>query len=242
MPIYTDESISTTDNHNLNVAEKIDVLFKNYLGFTSTDETKPYYDEAETYNNYVIGDEIFVDVIPSNPTFINRGIYNRDGSANFTIYSKEHKNVKFENLMDNIDICNSFTINSVQKHHDSTGQDIALKFTRLKLTRLSALNTRSETVAAFNAVYNDASGNKINLLEDTIQSNYNKTSNSAPYQWSIVYKNGTSLVDVSPAQGSYIFDVKSGIVTFFDWDNNAFSNDMKYNGCLLYTSPSPRDS
>ena len=225
--------MSISNDNILDINEKVNVLFNNYLGFTSTDETKPYYDEQETYNNYVIGDEILVDVIPSNPIFINRGVFNLDGSANFNIYSKEHKNIKFENLITDISSENpNFTNNSVQKHHDSTGQDIALKFTRLKLTRLSGLNTRSETVAAFNAVYNDASGNKINLLEDTIQFNYNKTSNSAPYQWSILYKNGSSLVDVSPAQGSYIFDVKSGIITFFDWHDSAFSSDMKYNGSI----------
>lgn len=221
-------------NHNiLDINEKVNVLFNNYLGFTSTDETKPYYDEGETYNNYVIGDEILVDVIPSNPIFINRGVFNLDGSANFNIYCKEYKNIKFENLITDISSENPhFTNNSVQKHHDSTGQDIALKFTRLKLKRLSGLNSLNETVAGFNAVYNDPSGNKINLLEDTIQFNYNKTTSSAPYQWSIEYKNGSSFIDVSPTQGSNIFDVKSGIVTFFDWHSDAFNSDMNYNGSL----------
>ena len=55
--------------NNLDVAEQVNVLFKSSMGFPSTLETKPWYDETSVkYNNYVNGEDIFVEEIPDNPT------------------------------------------------------------------------------------------------------------------------------------------------------------------------------
>ena len=55
--------------NNLDVAEQVNVLFKSSMGFPSTLETKPWYDETSVkYNNYVNGEDIFVEEIPDNPS------------------------------------------------------------------------------------------------------------------------------------------------------------------------------
>jgi hypothetical protein len=58
------------EDSNLNVAEQVNVLFKSSLGFPSTKESTPWFQETSVkYNNYVNGEEILLDEIPSNPSF-----------------------------------------------------------------------------------------------------------------------------------------------------------------------------
>ena len=58
------------EDSNLNVAEQVNVLFKSSLGFPSTKESTPWFQETSVkYNNYVNGEEILLDEIPSDPTF-----------------------------------------------------------------------------------------------------------------------------------------------------------------------------
>ena len=58
------------EDSNLNVTEKVNVLFKSSLGFPSTKESMPWFQETSVkYNNYVNGEEILLDEIPSDPNF-----------------------------------------------------------------------------------------------------------------------------------------------------------------------------
>ena len=58
------------EDANLNVAEQVNVLFKSSLGFPSTKETTPWFQETSVkYNNYINGDEILLDEIPDTPTY-----------------------------------------------------------------------------------------------------------------------------------------------------------------------------
>ena len=237
--------MSLSNNNILDLNEKINLLFNNYLGFTSTDETKPYYDETETYNNYVIGDDIFIDNIPKSPLFVNNGVFNDTCANEFIIYSKSIKDISFSTIIYDISINHNksydiFTNDSVQKFNNSDGMPVVLKFNRLKLTRLKGLNDENMLVSSFNALYNTTDINYtdnsyINLLEDTIQFNYHKTNTLAPYQWYIEYYNGSKYVNVSSTEGSNIFDIKSGIVTFYDWNTSAFSSDMHRNNTIDLT-------
>ena len=58
------------ENSDLNVAEQVNVLFKSAMGFPSTKESTPWFQEtAVKYNNYLNGEELLLDTIPSNPTW-----------------------------------------------------------------------------------------------------------------------------------------------------------------------------
>ena len=62
---------SINDNtQNLDLYEKVNFLFKNYLGFPNTDKTKPFFLEVGVKaNNYLYGSELFLDEIPLSPNF-----------------------------------------------------------------------------------------------------------------------------------------------------------------------------
>ena len=58
------------EDSNFNVAEQVNILFKSAMGFPSTLESKPWFQEtAIKYNNYINGENIFLDEIPSSPNF-----------------------------------------------------------------------------------------------------------------------------------------------------------------------------
>ena len=62
--------MSLGNDPNFDVDEKVNVLFKDSMGFPTTQEAKPWFQEtAIKYNNYTVGERIFLDEIPSNPTF-----------------------------------------------------------------------------------------------------------------------------------------------------------------------------
>ena len=61
-----------SDTANFDVVEKVNILFKSSMGFPSTKETTPWFQETSIiYNNYVFGEDIFIDEIPNNPVFNN---------------------------------------------------------------------------------------------------------------------------------------------------------------------------
>lgn len=59
--------MTSIDNNteNLDLYEKVNFLFKNYLGFPNTDKTKPFFLEVGVKaNNYLYGSEIFWMMYP----------------------------------------------------------------------------------------------------------------------------------------------------------------------------------
>jgi hypothetical protein len=64
--------MTSIDNNtnNLDLYEKVNFLFKNYLGFPNTDKTKPFFQEVGVKaNNYLYGSELFLDDVPISPNF-----------------------------------------------------------------------------------------------------------------------------------------------------------------------------
>ena len=60
----------SNDTENLDLYEKVNFLFKNYLGFPNTDKTKPFFQEVGVNaNNYLYGSELFLDDVPVSPNF-----------------------------------------------------------------------------------------------------------------------------------------------------------------------------
>ena len=99
------------NTENLDLYEKVNFLFKNYLGFPNTDKTKPFFQEVGVKaNNYLYGSELFLDDIPISPNF------NTTNTANTLNISSP--------------------VTSIQT--DSTG--VIRKFTKLKLQKISGTN------------------------------------------------------------------------------------------------------
>ena len=105
-----------TNTPNLDLYEKVNFLFKNYLGFPNTDKTKPFFLEVGVKaNNYIYGSELFLDDIPISPNF------------NIT------------NTADSLDININRYINGVSKiESDST--KVIMKFTKIKLQKIPGTN------------------------------------------------------------------------------------------------------
>ena len=62
----------TTSDNELDVGEQVNVLYKKDLGFPSTNETLPWFNETEMkYNTYIVGEDILLDEIPKDPQFVN---------------------------------------------------------------------------------------------------------------------------------------------------------------------------
>jgi hypothetical protein len=58
----------------MSVLNTADVLFKDYLNVPSNIPIGQWFDENDAYNQYVIGDSIFVDTVPKVPTFSTSNI------------------------------------------------------------------------------------------------------------------------------------------------------------------------
>ena len=55
------------DNNYLDTKEITDMLFKNNMGFPSTSENLPWFQETNMkYNNYIDGSEILIEEMPSS--------------------------------------------------------------------------------------------------------------------------------------------------------------------------------
>ena len=62
--------MSSENTDNLDLYEKVEFLFKNYLGFPNTDKTKPFFQETSiTASNYFFGNNVLLDPLPSTPNW-----------------------------------------------------------------------------------------------------------------------------------------------------------------------------
>ena len=181
--------------------EKVNILFKEYLGFTSTNKVSPYYNENNIpYNNNIHQEYVFLDNIPSIPQFDISGIRTAEEigliSGDFHNYDAS-----------DINICSIAD--------DTTGT--IRRFKNLKLIDIS--NTNSSSFTKF-----DISGDVV--LKDSIQFNKNQYFDNSgtlikPYFYSLkntTNPNGNYDSDINPSANgiNWMFDVKSGIVFFVD--------------------------
>ena len=105
-----------SNTENLDLYEKVNFLFKNYLGFPNTDKTKAFFEEVGVNaNNYLYGSELFLDTVPIEPLF----------NINNTATSL---NIPSNRYIDGI----------TQISTDSTG--VIRKFTKIKLQKIQGTN------------------------------------------------------------------------------------------------------
>ena len=205
-----------TDTNFFDNPEKVDILLKQAFGFPSTSENKQWYEEtAVNYNNYLNGEDLFLDVIPQIPDFDNSGIVrsaNEFGLQTSTFLSYNN-NVNSKSLCSIVD--------------DSTGT--VRRFQNVILEQCPQLG--SDAGASWFKL--DNSNN--NILKDAFQFNYKQYSINGityqPYLYSLYTQNSfnSSSPNLPFGQkgGNWFFDIKSGILFFSDFIN--FSNGVQTN-------------
>ena len=178
---------------NLDDYEKINFLFKNYLGFPNTDKVKPYYLENNVKaNNYSFGEELFLDVIPKTPNFNNTNNIKKAEDVSLT----SNKFYNYTEQPSNIAICSIV--------EDISG--IIRRYTKLKLTKIVGTNRGYYCLDSTN----------INVLKDALQFSKNiQDDGTRPYLYK-VYDESDKEIPPDSNGGNWIFDVKNGVLNFPD--------------------------
>jgi hypothetical protein len=174
---------------NLDDFEKINFLFKNYLGFPNTDKTKPFFLEtAVKANNYLFGGEIFLDTIPLTPDFDINGSQNTANSLNI----------------------DSSKLDTSESTIYTDNTSIIRRFTKIKLEKISGTQRGYYCLDQNgNNILKDALQFNVNKADDGTQ----------PYLYKLYTNSGVnSNEQILPnaAGGNWIFDVKNGVVNFPD--------------------------
>jgi hypothetical protein len=204
-----------SDTNAFDIAEKTDVLLKTAFGFPSTDETKAWYEEtAIPFNNYVPGEDILIDEIPSIPDFDTNGTVKTATDIGLT-------SSDFSNYSD------SGSKSSCSIVDDSTG--VVRRFQHIILDEVPQLSDVGLSWYKLNSAGS-------NVIKDAFQFNYKQyTSNGNlinPYQYVVNTENTvskTSKLPTGSAGGNWFIDIKSGVLFFPDFGNLASSsnNDFK---------------
>ena len=203
-----------TDTTYLDTSEKVDILLKRAFGFPSTSEKKPWYEEtAVSYNNYLTGEDLFIDNISFTPDFDNSGIVrsaNEIGlqTSNFVSYSDNSNNKLLCSIVD-----------------DSTGT--IRRYKNIILEEAPELGSDSGS-----SWFRKNNSNN-NILSDAFQFNYKQyilnDNIYQPYLYTLYTENSisTSEPDLPFGQkgGNWFFDTKSGLIFFSDFIN--FSNGVQ---------------
>ena len=205
-----------TDTNFFDNPEKVDILLKQAFGFPSTSENKQWYEEtAVNYNNYLNGEDLFLDIIPQIPDFDSSGIVrtaNELGLQNstFIAYSDNSNNKSLCSIVD-----------------DSTGT--VRRFQNVILEQCPQLG--SDAGASWFKLDNS----NHNILKDAFQFNFKQYSINGityqPYLYSLYTQNSinssTPNLPFGQKGGNWFFDLKSGILFFSDFIN--FSNGVQTN-------------
>ena len=177
-------------SNSLDIEEKINILFKNYLGFPNTNKNKEYYNEDDVaFSDYHLGEEVFLKTIPKIP--------------NFNI----SKNSSYLNLNDN----DFYDYNSSSILEDSSG--VVIKITKLKLEIVPNSGGKS-----FYKL--DMSGNNIltQSLLSSKNRYFENGIIKRPYQITI-FSSLNKIILKGEYGGDWQFDVKSGIIYFPNLEN-----------------------
>ena len=152
----------TSSNTEFDLTEKSDILIKTAFGFPSTNENTPWYSEVFIpFDNYVFGDEVLVEGVPSSPVFDTvktASDVNLD-TSDFTNYSADTNNISGCSIVD-----------------DSTGT--VRRYQGLILDTISnGLNANADGSQSWRKL--DGNGN--NILKNGLQFNYKQQGATQPY-------------------------------------------------------------
>jgi hypothetical protein len=225
-------------NDGLSTDEKVNLLFKNYMNFTSTLDSKAFFEETALANNTnIFSDNILSSTPSTNPTF---------GEA---ITSAATLSSLLETGIPDISINDTWvgtkTIDggTFQKDDSST------------ILRLNTIKLDYVTNGGASFICKDNEGN--NILQNLIPSNYA----ASGYSLSLEYNDGSSIKSVpwlaprgstntngslskilgtNVSFGGALFDAKNGVVTFYDVNgdpNSVFSSAEFYLSATKYIGP-----
>ncbi len=196
-----------TDTNNFDTQEKVDVLIKSAFGFPSAEESRQWYEEvAVPYNNYVIGDEVLLDKIPSIPDF----------DINGTVRSASDIGLQESDFMSYSDTPADKSICSIVD--DSTGV-----IRRIQLLILD----QTPNLATPGASWYKLDTNNNNVIKNSFQFNHNKYSDNIgnviqPYLYRVNTQSETDknlTLPMGKNGGNWFIDLKSGVLFFPDFSN-----------------------
>ena len=193
----------TSSNTEFDLTEKSDILIKTAFGFPSTNENTPWYSEVFIpFDNYVFGDEVLVEGVPSSPVFDTvktASDINLD-TSDFTNYSADTNNISGCSIVD-----------------DSTGT--VRRYQGLILDTISnGLNANADGSQSWRKL--DGNGN--NILKNGLQFNYKQQGATQPYLYLLSKKNGGS-IPFGSSGGNWYIDLKSGVLLFNDYSTSICS-------------------
>jgi cytoskeletal protein CcmA (bactofilin family) len=199
----------------LSQSEKVNLLFKNYMSFTTTSDSKEFFEETALANNTnIFSENILSKLPPSNPTYSTVSTVN--DLESYLIYTG----------LTDISINNTWFTDKTSASGSSFGVNSTSDSDRsvLRLTKIK-LDYLGSGSAAF--ICKDNNGE--NILQNLIPSNYA----ASGYSLSLHYNSGGTLkpvgwlatrtelagagfIGTSVDFGGALFDSKNGVVTFYD--------------------------
>jgi hypothetical protein len=208
-----------TDSQNIDDSEKLNIIFKEILGFSSTSENNSYYEEVNTkFNTYTLGENVLLENITQYPDFDINGYVksaNEIGlsSSDFYNYSYNLLNKSQCSIVD-----------------DSTHTVRRFKYLILQQTHGTETSNYGASWFKLDSSYN-------NILEDSLQYNYKSYYDSLngnalkfPYLYEVFTENslrGSSILHNLPfgtQGGNWVYNYKNGILFFSDFNNLAQQN------------------
>jgi len=203
------------DSQNLDANEKLNIIFKEILGFPCTSENINYYEELQTnFNTYTFGENILADNITQNPDF----------DINGTARNAEELGLRSSNFYD-------YSYNPLNKSQCSIVDDSTKTVRRFKFLILE--QTFGTASSNYGASWFKTDSSRNNVLEDSLQYNYklyydNENDNALrlPYLYEVFTEKSLRQPFMSlrklpfgPDGGNWIYNYKNGILFFSDFNN-----------------------
>jgi uncharacterized protein (DUF3820 family) len=201
-----------SDTVDLDIDEKVNVLFKAALGFPSAEESRQWYEETTVpFNTYVIGENIFLDEVPSSPDFNTNGKVRTAAEIGLTS-----------------DMFEQYSEDSIDKSTCSIVDDSTGTVRRFNLL---VLEQTPELTKPYSSWYKLNTSSE-NVIKDGLQFNYKQyTENSVlrqPYLYKLNTQNSISTpMPFGKFGGNWLVDFKNGVLLFSDVDN--FTNGTQNN-------------
>ena len=204
------------DTQNIDIIEKLNIVYKEILGFPSTSENINYYEEVNTkFNTYTFGENVLLENITQYPDFdINGNVKSANEigllPSDFYHYSYDPLNKSQSSIVD-----------------DSTGTIRRFKYLILQQTHGTETSNYGASWFKLDISYN-------NVLEDSLQYNYksyydllNANALKLPYLYEVFTESSLQSQSVlhnlpfGTQGGNWIYNYKNGILFFSDFNNLA---------------------
>ena len=208
------------DSQNIDASEKLNIIFKEILGFPCTSEKINYYEELQTnFNTYTLGENILADNITQYPDF----------DINGTARSAEELGLTSSDFY-------NYSYNPLNKSQCSIVDDSTKTVRRFKFLILE--QTFGTETSNYGASWFKLDSLRNNVLEDSLQYNYklyydieNDNALTFPYLYEVFTERSLRQSFLSLRKlpfgadgGNWIYNYKNGILFFSDFNNLSLQN------------------